>query len=585
VGSCREVLRLEHPCLHTKKSRCRSIGSATFFVAVTLPTGKVKTAALVGERICGRVGDAGRSHFSDRAHFLIGKLQTLKKPMPGPCRELLSHVHHLTSRDCISILSHLSSKEVAEQKDAHLLLYRTVSRLVAITATSETPELPLVVQAVSRMSPSLRRKALMSIQNQILDQPDSEGKLRAFSLVEVINILNVLSKECQVLPKISSVLLDECKKHAERLDHRTGSNFLRAFVRLGCTESLNDTLARFVTSQREKLTEWTPQSCALFIYSLSKLRENINPSVKNFVADLARASEDLTEFTDQNICNAVVGLKDLGFEADLYMGEISRRGLKKQDLFFLMKSRESSLFELALKQMKEMSISDASVICDISDPKNKALFASSIAKLVPSWIHNCKNSKDLEQLFYILHKLNYCPPQPIDINASAVETLTGSKASRIVVCLQKLDIKLKSVAFLPQLVNRIIPDPPSSSDLAACVFAIAAMPGYPRKCRMESMANLLNLINAETLNAIDKRQLQRANVVLLQEAGWHPCEALSSLVLQINTMADEPNQPDTPSSSRAHAQIVSTLRQICDKRIETEIEVPQISSYIDILVR
>jgi hypothetical protein len=282
--------------------------------------------------------------------------------------------------------------------------------------------------------------------------------------------------------------------------------------------------------------------------------------------------------TDQNLYNLAAGCFKQGLDEPRTLNEIANRTLKKKDLLSLLKfTKSEKLTNIILNKLEPIALSDAVVICDITKA-NRGVQLNALYMRMSEWISSCV---DLEKLFYVMNMLNYRPPSQRLGHLEVPRDISGEKAARILIAIQKLDLTGTEFSFIQSLSNIVVDECPSTSTVAACIFAISSMINITINQKLGILKRLITLIEPNSLNPIDKRQLMRAAVVLSLDNS-----ELDLVKMTLLSYGSEFGVDELPKSSRSHKNVVRELRSILPGTmdIQTEVLVNPISSYIDILV-
>jgi hypothetical protein len=475
-----------------------------------------------------------------------------------------------TVNDCVRFLSCadklISKNRQSVWREATSL---AIDRLVSVLKQSSQENLGSVMLSLSKLRSNRAPYYLEAVMGSL-----GRASIQSLEFRDRVLLLHALGKVSLSADFVEDIL-NKCIEDNESWDHKTGS-LLAAFVcRLNRSPSeLLRAFEAFSVNQKDRLGEWTPQSIALYVLSVSKLvKTQLSNPMKTFIMDLASAASP-REFTDQNACNLVVGLSNLSCDVpEPLVSNLLARKLKTQDIVFLLKSRDPKIAEMALANLApSLSPTEAIAVCDVGSINHADLIARYL---------DVQYIDDIEAAFYVMNKLNHRPP--ILKSFHIPDSLSGHKASQILSAMSKLDIK--DLPTVRMLVNRVLRDSTKSSDVAKSIFSATCLIKDDKE-RIGLLRELLTCIRIQDLNMIDKRQLMRAACILFQTSG-DINDNLIDVLIRLHALSADVSPEKVPAPSRAQLQVKATVSRIVAAETESlreEVLVPSISSYIDILV-
>lgn len=511
-----------------------------------------------------------KSAADENVRFLLMRALNSSTFRETDLKKLALLTSSFTVHDCVSFLS-CADKQIAKNQHtvSRDVTSLAVNRLVSVLKQSSQDNLGSVMLSLSRLRSNGSPYYLETVMSSL-----GRASIQSLEFRDRVLLLHGLAKVSLSAVFVED-LLNKCIEDNESWDHKTGS-LLAAFVcRLNRSPSeLIRALEAFSANQTDRLGEWTPQSIALYVLSVSKLvKTRLSDPMKTFISDLANAASP-RDFTDQNACNLIVGLSNLSCDVpEPLISNLLARKLKTQDIVFLLKSRDPQIAELALANLApSLSPTEAIAVCDVGSINHADLIARYL---------DVQYIDDIEAAFYVMNKLNHRPP--ILKSFHIPDSLSGHKASQILSAMCKLDIKdLPTVRIL---VNRVLQDSTKSSDVAKSIFSVTCLI-RDEKERIELLRELLTRIRIEELNMIDKRQLIRAACILFQTSKGVN-DILIDVLISLHALSADVCPEKVPAPSRAQLQVKAAISRIVADQtnsLSEEVLVPFISSYIDILV-
>jgi hypothetical protein len=402
-------------------------------------------------------------------------------------------------------------------------------------------------------------------------------------LKQRVSMLNLISNEHPKSPLLQT-WIKACADDVSAWNHHSGVLVIRAISRSGLEYRCDKLLDVFCLAQSSKSSEWTPQSISLFAYYLSRLTRSPSSVVRSLLAKLVLGNRSFADFSDQNLCNLIVGLGNLGIPDGDALEECSKRSLAKRDVLFLLRSNSPEIVALALCKLGRLSVAECVVACNIISKECLHLLASTIVDQLELWLASSTDSRDGENLVYIMNKLNYRPRMHRCLDISFDCRISGKTASQVLAALHKLDIRLKSWDQIEILVKAMTSGAIDSSEVATATFALSAMVHKDVKSRIKLINDLIDKVDVLTLNPIDRRQVARACSCLVQDYGGVSDGALFATLARLLQISEPWEMSAPPRSSKVHSRILASLQAICGRNARTEVLVHPISSYIDILV-
>ena len=463
---------------------------------------------------------------------------------------------------------------------------------LAQVVLGDISQLHLAILALWRIGSTSSKELIHRISTSVLESDPAMRGLRGLRRTELVNILNVTSKSSSSV-KFNEELVRTCIPHLAdgSLDHRSGSLLVASISRMSPFRGdpdIKQAVSAWCVSQRSvgNLSEWTPQSVSLFVYSASKLlsphRSPTNLEIKSFVDALVQSRrDDWIEFTNQNTCNLIGGLSVIGgmeSAVDALLVELSNRTLHKKDLFFLFKSGHTGVSKFAIDSLcanGAMTLADVAIVCDLASRQEAVLarLPCEVDRILAA--HHIPST---DQLFYVLHKLNYSIP---DFNWDIpFDQLSAEKAARVLFTIWKLDMGAPA-AVTSGLVDAVITGNGTGSGCALALLALASTPtGLPviGSARVDA---LLARLESSTLDEVDARQVAKAASILRLTGDPVLADRLSATAgIGLSHRLPPVN------SSRVHVEVERTLNRLLppDSSVIKEVHVPDISLFIDLVV-
>ena len=504
------------------------------------------------------------------------KLVRHRKNDPRFVNKLMAHSDQLSLRDCLNLLSQQS--RLPYQSTPHYASAKTilVTRLENIVLNREFGELELLVLGLSRLQGDVNKAILAEQLSTIESRADWPLMLASLSLKESVNILNVISR-IPSANKMASLIVSQCMSAVSEWDHRTASLLLNSVIRLRMSiPNISSTLELFCKNQGQgSARDWSPQSFALFVLSLSKLNLEIKDTVIEVFVNQLVSKERYPDFSDQQLCNLIVGFTNLDMPVSSALCKaLKTRTLKEQDLLYLLKSRSSDVAKIVLDQIS-WTPQNAVIACDLAGKTHAPLLAAAIPaqdllKLDP------------ERALYTMTQLNMRLASMENFVLS--KSMTGSKAAEMLAGLFRLDAQVP-LDVVRQLSDSVMNDSQVPvSRIALTILSLSALQ-VDSGLRLATIDRLVTHVKAHMLNDIDKRQMKRAACILFHSSDSHNLLSLK-VTDQLLTLAGNVDPERSCASSRAHKQVKSFMQKIIGDAfiLQEESLVEPMSSFIDILV-
>lgn len=484
---------------------------------------------------------------------------------------LIPLIPALTPRDCVKILGIPWESSIISQTRLQLTL--ALSDRVIELANKEARNLEFLTAALARIDSSQTRDLLSELVRKCA--PKTIDSLTARESVNVLNI----SSRIKAVSEVNSRLLKLNIRHLRdgELDHRGVSLLAASLCRLQTHSSILPFLKICDQWSVTEQGDWSCQSVALFVYSVSKLCNKRTFGYRGIRSMIERLVPHLCadDCTSQNISNLLVGLVNLsGFECLIHPFLPRIKSLPKKDLIFLLKARDDQIGCLAidvLLSLSPASFSDLVVYADVGSHN------PSVVKRIVDQIKIISKTpvrlslSDSERFLYILSKCNHRPSE-LEWDKLTFESISSGKSSQILFALFKLDLPAPR-SILDCLADSAIQGSPR--DRALAFLAIACMPGGARAVDFTRLNELQEQSGDWT--DIDRAQVAKGLRVIeyLQEqsptGGEHE---------ELRTVRSAPE-----NQSRMHSEVQKALVGIVGREaVCKELHVPEISSFIDLAV-
>lgn len=508
---------------------------------------------------------------SSTSNGALVKLLTRKNCLDDDLvRTLQNQLDKFKLRDCLKVLSLSGSSPHSESAAVDIFVVQVQQKLKERLST-DLSEISLVVSSLGRLGLlGVLQSVADSLEELLAVAPTGEW-VQNLDSKDSVNVLNVLTRLKIRAPKTFRAIINQelTNLKSATLDHRLGSLLITSMARCGLKDRTG-AVESWCTSQLE--SDWSAQSLSLFIYSVWKV---VGPkgTVGLIRAQLGRA--DLTQFTNQNLCTALVGLAKLSGlrdEMGVLFGELDSRIVKKNDLFFLVRHRAVASYALA-RLMKDPSLSmkDLVVLTSIADVTN--LSSELLPKILP-----LSGPADLPNLFFLLNKTGGAQ---IDIDWTVFVPYPESVSGEIACAMLQTIAKQDLVVPLP-LLDWVVTSLMAASSLTSAQAVLALLSLHSLHVRPGAFTNacIFLISKISTLNSVDLRQLRRTvqlmdDRVLLQALLAHP--------LQLTTDAI----PTSVRPSPGQQQVCSVLKKKIltnNQRLAWEVPVDSLGSSIDIVV-
>lgn len=452
-------------------------------------------------------------------------------------------------------------------------LTQALSARVIELVDEEPRNLEFLTAALARIDSSQTRDLLSDLMRKCA--PKTIDSLIARESVNVLNI----SSRIKAVPEVNSRLLRLNIRHLRdgELDHRGVSLLAASLSRLNTHSNIQSFLEICDQWSVTGQGDWSCQSVALFVYSVSKLCNKRTFGYQGIKSMIEREVTRLRveDCTSQNISNVLVGLANLsGFDRLIHPLLPRIKSLPQKDLIFLLKARDNQIGSLAMDVLLSptaASLSDLLVYADVGSHNPSVLKRIVDQILRISKTPGRLSLSDSERFLYILSKCNHRPSE-LEWDKLTFESITASKSSQILFALFKLDLPAPP-PILDCLADSAIQGSPR--DRALAFLAIACMPGAAQAVGFKR----LNELQEQTGDWTDMDRAQVAKGLRVIEY-LHEQSPTGGEHEELRTIKTAPE-----NSSRMHAEVQKALAGIVGgETVHKELHVPEISSFIDLAI-
>ena len=458
---------------------------------------------------------------------------------------LSPHLSRFTSKDCLKVLS---LSKVSSLGAFFEFISNVNTQLFQSLALEPLETTALVISSLGRLGDC---KGLQSI----CDSHITPDRILSFSVVDSVNILNVLTRH-KINSKFIDTLINRQLANMSLLDHRLASLLIASISRTSFSLP-TDRIDKWALTQLTEL--WTPQSLSLFVYSMTKLGGWKKNDPVDVLINTQLSKCDLTDFSVQNMCLTLVGNPSISI-----LNELCSRKVPKKDWLFLLSHIDNDPLGIKVMALDRVLASGAlnngdwkiiSQHVDLSDEK----------------FHHVS----LPVLFYLISQTNFLKHITWDkYTLPPIDAKTASRILQTIARLERRDVPNNIIIWAIDSLS-------NSSPPSAAILGLVSLTMIENGLIL-AKPKLINIIQSiKTVNSVDLRQLNRFIVMIDDE---NILDMLKSIIPDIHIIADLNISP--PRSSRSQSQVHATLKSVVSgKRIICELEIPEIATLVDLVIR